>query len=336
MQINLHQLATQLKNKMAPVYLIAGDEPLLSQEAQACIRQQAQTNGFMHRELVFINHQFKTKTLRNLTESGSLFAEKRLIDIRQQTNKIDSETQQWLQDYCLKPDPDLLLLLSVNKLTPAQKKSKWVKSITKSGVVVNIWPIKSYELPQWIQTKLRKLNIRADKSSIDMLAHFTEGNLLATSQAISKLPLMFPNQSITTDNVRQVISDNARFNVFDFTQYALYGQFEKSQRALSQLKMSGTEPTLVLWSLAKEIRLIHSIVFLKESSKAYSQLIHAEWKSRQPMIQQATSRCTLPTLEILMQQCAQADLGIKGLSQMNIWEQLSKITAGLSHGSSSF
>jgi DNA polymerase III subunit delta len=336
MQINFQQLPAELKKKTCPIYALTGDEPLLIQEAQTLIRKHAQDNGFSQRELVFINHQFKTNSLRSITESSSLFAEKRLIDVRQQTNKIDKQTQEWLQEYCLNPAPDIILLISLNRLTAAQKKAKWVQSIANAGMLVTVWPIKPYELPQWIQKKLRHLNINADKSSIDMLAHFTEGNLLATHQAITKLSLLFPNQPITADKVKSVISDNARFNVFDFTQYALFGHFHKSQRALSQLKMSGAEPTLILWSLAKEIRLLHSIVYLKESSKTYNQIINSEWKSRQPMIKQAVSRCSLHTLEKLLQQCAQTDLCIKGLSKLNTWEQLSKITAGLCHGKSSF
>jgi DNA polymerase III subunit delta len=332
MQINFTQLTAQLSKETSPIYLLTGDEPLLLQEAQTLIRAQAETKGFEERELIFIDHNFKISTLQTLTESGCLFAQKRVIDIRQQTAKIDSSMQKWLQSYCENPNPDILIILSASKLTAAQKKTKWVKSIANTGLIVTIWPVQPRELPRWIKTKLRNSNISADQASIDMLAHFTEGNLLATHQAILKLPILFPNQPITAEKVKQVISDNARFNVFDFSQYTMLGQTEKSQRVLKQLKMSGAEPTLILWSLAREIRLIHNIVFLKEASKPYQQIINAEWKSRQNMVRLAATRCKLQVLEALLKMCHQADKSIKGLDQSDIWLLLSQITTGLSKG----
>jgi DNA polymerase III subunit delta len=330
MQINSQQLQQQLKKTLAPIYLLSGDEPLLAQEAQEQIKVAAKKKGYDMRDLVTINPQFSISTLHQLTESGSLFSDKKHIDVRLQSAKIDKSLTQWLSEYAARPNPDILLTVTTPKLTAAQKKSKWLKGITETGVAVTIWPIKTGELPRWIQNRLKQLNLSAERSAIELLAHFTEGNLLATHQALTKLSLLFPNERITPEKAKQVISDNARFNVFDCSQYALMGQMAKSQRILQQLKQSGGEPTLILWSLAREVRLLHDIVYLKNNGQSYRSLINAQWKSRQTLVEKAAARCQLKNLEHLLKLCQRTDHSIKGLSQEDTWLLLSKIICLLS------
>ena len=205
-----------------------------------------------------------------------------------------------------------------------------MKSLSEHCDIITIWPISQNDLPRWIQAKLQSKNITADQSAIQMLAHFTEGNLLATHQAINKLSLISSASQITMKEVREVIHDCARFNVFDFIEFAMLGQTRKSLRALNQLQMSGTEPTLILWALSKEIRLLHQIQFLKSTNQQYQNVINSQWKSRQRTISIAASRLSLSSTEEMLQQCHDADKSIKGLSNNDCWLILEKITLLLS------
>ena len=175
-------------------------------------------------------------------------------------------------------------------------------------------------------TQFQRQKKTADQQAILMLAHFTEGNLLATHQAINKVCITAHGNHITLDDVKQVIHDGARFTVFDFIEFALLGHSRKSLRILNQLKLSGTEPTLVLWALSKEIRLMQEIQFLKQKNMRYQNIIQKQWKSRQKSISDAASRLTLNSCNNMIKLCHQADKSIKGLSTQDCWLILEKIT----------
>ena len=155
MQLNYKQFKGKTNRAISPVTILTGDEPLLLQESRELIFQQAKKDGFSSRDIVFADHQFKTEQLEELTESMSLFANKRVIDIRQQTSKLPTSFYTWLKNYSERINPDVSIVISLPKLTQAQKKAKWFTSIDKVSTIVTIWPISANELPQWISLNFK-------------------------------------------------------------------------------------------------------------------------------------------------------------------------------------
>ena len=53
-KLNPDSLATHLEQKLLPVYLVSGDEPLLTGEAADAVRARARAAGFTEREAHFL------------------------------------------------------------------------------------------------------------------------------------------------------------------------------------------------------------------------------------------------------------------------------------------
>src|SRR4030065_464696 len=87
MQINADQLARQLERGLAPLYLVSGDEPLQSDEGSMAIRRRAETAGCHERSVFTAGPGFDWDGLRTATQSLSLFAERRLIELRLPTGR---------------------------------------------------------------------------------------------------------------------------------------------------------------------------------------------------------------------------------------------------------
>jgi len=329
MQIKLPQLNATLKKSIEPLYLITGDEPLLQQEAQQQIRQACQAQGFLHRELLSIEPGTSWDDLYSHTTALDLFSEKKILDIRHPQTKFDKKAQQFLLHLSENRHTDTVVMISSGKLSAAQKKAKWFKQLEKNASIITIWPVSNRDLPQWIQQRLAKANIKANHASIQLLASLTEGNLLATQQAITKLKLLYPSTTVQPQHICHAIHDTARFTVFDLSNYALAGNLVKTQRALQQLLSSGTEPTLILWALTREVRLLHKLLHAKNQGENIQNLLRFEWQSRQQLLKSAAARLPLPLCEQLLQLAAKTDKCIKGLTRDDIPTRLSQIAAGL-------
>ena len=50
-----------------------------------------------------------------------------------------------------------------------------------------------------------------------LLTERTEGNLLAASQELMKLSLLFPEQEISMENMEKSISNSSKFGIFDLS-----------------------------------------------------------------------------------------------------------------------
>lgn len=324
----INQLDTALKKNLASVYLITGDVPLLIQETRDKIRNAAKQAGFTHHELLQVEPGFDWETLNHLSQNRSLFSDKSIIDLR--LPKLDERASKTIQQYLTSPPEDLCLIISTIKLTSAQQKTKLYKAISNAGEVISIWPISPRDLPQWIRMRLTTVNMKADNESIQLLAEFTEGHLLATQQAIEKLQLLYPEQAIGVKEMADVINDNARFNVFDLSNATLLGNPERVVRIINNLRFEGVEPTLILWALTRECR--HLVHMLRQYEKGIplTQILQKEWQNRKPLLKAAITRLNYQDLLHLLQQASKIDQVIKGYQTGECWRALTTFALAIS------
>jgi DNA polymerase-3 subunit delta len=315
--------------KLANFYLLSGDETLLVQQARDQISQQAHAAGYRERKILSIESTNDWLSLRDMTQNLGLFDEKQLIDIRHASAKFDKSVQQLLLEYVSDPNPDSIVILSCSKLTSAQKKAKWFTALEPHIRAHFIWPLQPRELGQWIQTRFKQNKLDADRPAIKLLIELTEGNLLATDQAIQKLAMLYPNQTICVEQIAQVIHDSAQFNVFDLANYALAGNTARSLHAIDTIEATGGEAVLVLWALSRVVRELYSLVYQYQRGSSLSQLIAKQWASRKTLLQQAITRLSLDTLKQSLHLCHQTDLIIKGVETGNPWQNLKTIATTL-------
>ena len=165
-KLRYDQLEKSLASKntpLAPVYLVTGDEPLLVQEACDTIRQTARQRDFLERELHHTDAGFSWDSLTHSANSISLFAEKKIIEIRVHNGKPGDAGSKALVEYCQSPSEDNLLLLEFPKLDKRTQNSKWFKAYfdqNKSSINVKIpWgtKLKEFDCNSWLKIKVHIL-----------------------------------------------------------------------------------------------------------------------------------------------------------------------------------
>lgn len=326
MQLNLQQLSQHLKGTLLPVYLISSDVPLLRQEARDAIRDAVRHAGYHQHQRLEVETGFHWTQLMQAANNYSLFADQTLIELHNPAAKFETEAGKILLAYCEAPPADKILLIVTAKLTGAQQKTRWYKAINDLGVILPIWPVKPQELPQWIQGRLRQAGLKADAASIRFLAEFTEGNLLATQQAITKLRLLYPpEQSIGVKEMAGAISDSAQFNVFELSQYILQNDCRGVIRVLHHLRGCATEPTLVLWLLARECRELLNMTEQLQQGKNLQAVLAAHWSNLKPLYQTALRRVNAVKLKKILLACQEADQIIKGVAPGDPWHALTRV-----------
>ncbi|MDH5323603.1 MAG: DNA polymerase III subunit delta, partial [Gammaproteobacteria bacterium] len=82
MKIQANQVHSHLQKDLARCYLVSGDEHLLVAEVIDAIRDAARGKGFTSRDLHIANTGFDWSTLRSSTANLSLFAERRIVELR--------------------------------------------------------------------------------------------------------------------------------------------------------------------------------------------------------------------------------------------------------------
>ncbi len=314
MQIKIDQLQSHLGQKLAPVYLVAGDEELLVQEAADAIREQARKSGFLERDILSVERGFKWEKLSESSESMSLFAQQKIIDLRIPTGKPGRDGGKALTEWCAKPDADNLLLVSCSKWDASARKSKWAQTLAKTGVYVEIWPIKPHEMPRWITQRMQGLGLQPASGVAELLAERLEGNLLAAAQEIHKLWLLKGSSPIAVDDIRAWVVDSARYDVFRLIECGLTGQGGQACRIISSLKSVNAPANLLVGALVREINSLYSLRLVIDNGQsldtAFSQM-HI-WRTRQAPIQAALRRLDSTAIAELLIQLQLLDRLSKG------------------------
>ena len=112
MIVKHEQIHDCLSSQCAPVYLVHGDEPLLVMETADAIRAFFRDNGYSEREVYNVDATFEWDLLRVAANTLSLFAEKRLIELRLPTGKPGKPGAKALGEYIDKPPADVVLLIT--------------------------------------------------------------------------------------------------------------------------------------------------------------------------------------------------------------------------------
>lgn len=330
MKIKLEQLQQNLNNKLAPVYLISGDEYLLVQETCDVIRSAAAAAGFTERIILSVEKNFDWQELAIKASNISLFSEQNLLELRLNTSPGTTGANTLIA-YMQKPPEDKILLIITEKLDASQQKTKWFKAIDSRGIVIQVWPLDITKLPQWITQRMRQKGLTTTAEGINLLAEFVEGNLLAATQEIEKLHLLYGIGQLTVQQIAASIADNARFNVFDLADSILKNERGKTIRILRNLQAEKIEPVLILWAISKEIRSLASMRSLIEqgdSAEMVMQKYHV-WAKRKSFIKNTLQKYKSDYLHKIMQSCAQIDRIIKGAEPGNSWDEMEKLCARL-------
>jgi DNA polymerase-3 subunit delta len=334
-KLRLDQLAGALGKSLAPVYLIAGDEPWQLSEALDAVREAARVRGFAGRELFYADGGFDWSRLLEASGSFSLFGERRLLDLRLPA-KPDKDGAAALERYAKRLAADTMLVATLPKLTATDQKAAWFQALESKGVVVHVWPLEGQSLIAWLDKRMAAKKMLADRSGLGILAARVEGNLLAAAQEIEKLHILHGSVRISDDMIRQAVADSARYDVYDLADAALLGQAARAHRVLAGLRGEGVAATLALWALARDVRLLCGIKAAMDKGDnlefAFAKQKERVWDKRKAGLASAAQRLSRHEAHRALLRCAKADRLIKGQESGDAWEALLDVCLGLCGG----
>ncbi|MBX2839687.1 MAG: DNA polymerase III subunit delta [Gammaproteobacteria bacterium] len=333
MKLYPDKLSAHLAKQTAPVYLLHGDEPLQLMELADQLRAHASQLEFEERQVFLATEDTDWQSFRESVDSRSLFAEKRLIELRLPTGKPGRAGGDMLREYCSNPPEDVLLLISSAKLDRGGSSSAWFKAVDKAGVTIAVYPIAPAQLINWLSGRCAKLNLKLDAAALQLLAERVEGNLLAASQEIQRLALLYPAGDIGPDEVLAAVTDSARYSISDLSDAVLRGSARRALKILQGLQSEATAPVLVLWSLASEIRSGTRVSEATAKGQSLESALKAAgvWQSRAAPLKQALGRHGPNSWLDMLRQTSFIDRQIKGQEQGNVWDSFARLCVELAN-----
>ena len=329
MNIPADRLSDHLARGLAALYVVVGDEPLAAQEAGDAIRAAARAAGHSERTVYTVQGRYNWQGIFADGDNFSLFAERRLAEIRIPSGKPGVDGAKALETYAARLPADTLTLISLPGLDWKTMQSRWFAALAKSGVVVEAKPVDRAALPGWIDRRLAGQGLRAERAALEFLADQVEGNLLAAQQEIDKLALLLPAGTITLADVEHAVVDVSRLEA-DALQDALYaGDGARFAQVVADLRDSGEAVPAILWQVSSAVQLLLRLKLAVAQGESLAAAMRTLWgrdKQRAPQIERALKRLGLAKIESALSDLALIDRQAKGLERVgDPWDTLLRV-----------
>lgn len=324
MRLYPENLKQQLQQGPAPCYLIVGDEALQRRECIDLLRQFANKHAYETGIRFSIEKGFDWQLIYNELNERSLFSDKRLIEL-EFINKPEQSSTKQLQHLAQYLSSEHIIVLTLPKLSAAQLKSKWFSNLESKGIYLPAQLPDKTRFPTWMAKRLKQHGLQAEAKVIEPLCYHFEGNLVAAEQAIIRLKMSYPQQKISTQQVLDSLSLEARFNAFQLVDSLMLGQQQQAQTILRQLQAEGIEAIIIAWSINRELLLLLKVCEGLQQGQALGSLYKSNgiWQQRQGGFNTALQRLNLKKISLLIQAAAKLDLQLKSQYPEDAFQQLS-------------
>jgi DNA polymerase-3 subunit delta len=331
MKLAIRQLDGALKKGLDSLYVIHGAEALLALEAADRIREGARRAGYSEREVLFAEPGFDWSRLGAAGANLSLFASKRIIELRIPTGKPGAEGGRAIEAWCARlprgreapaESNDTITLVLLPELEWQQLRANWFGALESAGTMIEAKPISRDELPDWLAERLSRQGQRAAVETLEWLAERVEGNLLAARQEVEKLALLLPPGEIALQAIRDAVTDVSRFERDTLVEAIHAGDVSRIARALASLRAEDEPLPLLLWTLAEELRLLIALA-AGQRARRYLPPDRAAAAAR------TAGKHTPATFDRELLRAHRIDRMIKGVEIGDPWDNMIELALGI-------
>jgi DNA polymerase-3 subunit delta len=317
-KVSPSQLSAELRRTLAPIYLVSGDEPLLVAEAAEAIRTEAQKAGYTELKRYAVERGFDWNLLHDASVSMSLFAERRIIELRL-ASASPGEGADAFVEYSEHFPPDTLLLVLCRSSIAARARAAG-SCARASGVLVELRAIGTRELGAWIERAAR--GPRADGAVA--LAERRRA-ICSRRRRDREAATAARRRCARRGRGAEAVADSARFDVYQLVDAALAGDTARALRILDGCA-EGVEPPLIIWALGRDLRSIAALAWERATRKR-SKIASAIWQSRRRPLEVAQGRASLAQWHALVLRAGEVDGIVKGRSPGQPWEAITGLVA---------
>ena len=328
MQLSPYQISRQ--ERLQSVYHLFGAEPLIIEEALNDLRKLCRSHDYLEREKLTVEPGFDWNRLLSAGQSLSLFAQKRIIELRMPSAKPGTPGARALIEYANAPAPDSVLVVISGEIPRTGQRSQWFKALDKAGASVEAPKVQAHQIVGWIEKRLQQANIQTEPGVARVIAHYVEGNLLAAAQEINFLALHSEGRPLSIKQVQDLISDQARFTSFAFVDACLAGQAARMVRILNSLRGEKIEPVLIVAALSRESTRLLSLSYAQKQGQSIRALFRklGIWSSRERLVEEALARVSHIGWLRIHGRMSDLDSMVKGQLPTrcgDVWEEIERV-----------
>jgi DNA polymerase-3 subunit delta len=246
----LAELEKLESNRLAPIYLLYGNDLYLEQEAIGTLSTLfAKAANLEVEKKIFQADENQDEAFVQSLYNLGMFATHQIV-IYKNIHQLSTTARKQFLQYCENPADTTMLILTAG----SGSKSQFLDTIKnhKSIEKLSVWTPRASEFPAIIVKQLAKNGYQIESDAVAILALATNDSLSRTFSEIEKLMIYAGARTlITTDDVRNVGGGAKTYQMADFIQAMAEKNFRQAIQICLNLIETGADTPFFISSLSQ-------------------------------------------------------------------------------------
>lgn len=315
---------THLKKSLTPIYILIGHDSYLLNEAVIALKKTwalSMPGNVEHKRI-----ELNWDALMLEANSYCIFSDYISIDTTWEKKSFDAKAKSTLMNYANNPNYNRLVILRAPAVSPIQCNDF---NTSKQITVISVQSLQPKAEIDWIKQQLDQQLFTYTNEIPKLIQIATQGNLQAAHQTIERLVLTCePNAHLTNEIVKTQLLDERQYKLYEISQACLEGELSKALQLMKRAQQDQIEPTLLLWCLTQELRLLEKLL----CGHSYQSLKIPQFKAQ--LYQSARNRLSRNSILTLLQKSQHIDFNIKTGNHKLVYFLLEALVIEFSSGKS--
>lgn len=329
--LSVDQFLERLQREVPGAVVLFGDEPLQLGECLDALRAAARRAGCEERTVFEAAREFDWGELGASSDSLSLFASRRLFEVRVRTRPGADGAAAVARHVATGSDD--VLVLSCPEVDGKTRGTAWFRKLEATALCVGVEVVTPSALPGWLAKRFARHGLRASDEACELLAERTEGNLLAATQEVDKLVLLLAGERVEAEDIALAAGDSARFASFALVEAALEGDQPRVVRVIRGLRAEGVELPPLLGTVTWMLRNLHGVAMLVAGGEPVGEALRrgqfGPLRRRAAAVRALLARRDRHALEALLRRAHAVDRAVKGRSSDEPWAAMQRLCLAL-------
>jgi DNA polymerase-3 subunit delta len=245
--------------RLAPAYLLYGEESFLKEEAVAGIRAAALAGASgadaAWNLTVFEAPSAGLDEILDAARTLPMLGERRLVLV-QEVERIREADPAALRAYLRRPSPTSCVVFVSGAGRPDFRKGVF-RALQELSVAVEFRPVRGASLTRWIRERASGKGVEIDDEAVALLELHAAGDLLRIDRELDKAAEMVrPARRIRTPDLAESLGTPAAGSVFELAERTGAGETAEAVRLLRGILSEGEDEAGILTALARHFRIL--------------------------------------------------------------------------------
>jgi DNA polymerase III subunit delta len=206
-------LESLTSGKLAPVFLLYGEEDFLVEEATRSVIAAAVPSDAQEFNLdILRGEESDARDIVARASSFPMMSERRAVVV-QNVEKLGPKDLEILSTYIEQPSKSTCLVLTGGKIDTRKRPYTIVK---RTGTAVEFKPLYDDRVPSWIAVRVKKQQHEITQDACRLLAAYVGKSLRELQNELDKIYIFLGSRtSITADDITAVVGMSKELNIFE-------------------------------------------------------------------------------------------------------------------------